>query len=158
MRRGIHINIYGEAIPLRMDLSDEKVKMNYFDIFEINMQFELDEKILQDKYIQLQKKYHPDRAKNEEEKNKFIVMSADINQAYATLKNPYKRAAYILKLQNVDIEKEGRDAYKLPPELLSSILAKRDHRFRLSQVGDILFNLIEYVYNEKKRYSDVENV
>ena len=41
---------------------------------------------------------------------------------------------------------------------MRSILAKRDHRFRLSQVGDILFNLIEYVYNEKKRYSDVENV
>jgi|GEM_PF-899612 len=112
--------------------------MNYFGIFEITEQFELDEKILQDKYIQLQKKYHPDMAKNEEEKNKFIVIAADLNQAYATLKNPYKRASYILKLQNIDIEKEGRDAYKLPPELLSSILEKREELEEIEGYDNIL--------------------
>ncbi len=68
---------------------------DHFSLFGLARVFALDEKALQQKYLTLQREFHPDRAAPE---NKLAMLqkSADINQAYHVLKNPVERAEYLL--------------------------------------------------------------
>ena len=73
-----------------------KVSMSdHFALFGFAPAFALDEKALQQKYLALQREFHPDRAVPE---NKLAMLqkSADINEAYRVLKNPVERAEYLL--------------------------------------------------------------
>ncbi|WP_343189943.1 Fe-S protein assembly co-chaperone HscB [Buchnera aphidicola] len=81
--------------------------MNYFKIFNIKENFKIDYKKLSRNFYKLQKKFHPDmNIKNikygKTEKNK----SVEINNGYKILKNPIKRAEYIIKINNLKIFKK----------------------------------------------------
>ena len=79
--------------------------LNHFAKFGLKPSFEIDPEQLEDKYIKLQQQFHPDVLVNKDikEQNKAIAASIAANQAYEILKNPLKRAIYLLKLQNIDI-------------------------------------------------------
>ena len=68
---------------------------DHFSLFGLAPTFALDEKELQQKYLELQREFHPDRAAPEK-KFAMLQKSADINQAYHVLKNPVERAEYLL--------------------------------------------------------------
>ena len=75
----------------------------FFALFEQPVQFELEQKSLDNRLRHLQKRYHPDnRAKdslvtdNALQQSEYV--SALINQAYQTLSNPDSRAAYLLDI------------------------------------------------------------
>lgn len=57
---------------------------------------------LEKQYFAFQKQFHPDSAGIAEIEN-----SIAINHAYEVLSNPLRRAAYILQLNNIDVEKDG---------------------------------------------------
>lgn len=61
---------------------------------------------MSDRYRSLQVEVHPDRFANasEEEKLSAVTMSSYLNEAFETLKLPLKRAAYLLKLRDLDVE------------------------------------------------------
>lgn len=73
---------------------------NYFELFEINPSFELDPTQLHSRQQQLQSGCHPDRFVNagEHEKRLSVQMAAWVNQAYETLRDPVKRAVYLLEI------------------------------------------------------------
>jgi Fe-S protein assembly co-chaperone HscB len=88
----------------------KKDLMNYFDLLEIDQTYDIDLKLLSSQYFVMQKKYHPDRAKDNLEKAVNLSISMDLNKAYSTLLNPLKRAEYLLTLNDIDINKaELRD-------------------------------------------------
>ena len=64
---------------------------DYFELFDIKRQFDIDPAELNRRYIALQMKYHPDVAGNDAD-------SATVNSAYNTLLDPIKRAEYLVKL------------------------------------------------------------
>ena len=68
---------------------------DHFSLFGLPRAFALDEKMLQQKYLALQREFHPDRAAPEQ-KLAMLQKSADINEAYRVLKNPVERAEYLL--------------------------------------------------------------
>jgi molecular chaperone HscB len=68
---------------------------DHFSLFGLPRSFALDEKALQQKYLKLQREFHPDRAAPEQ-KLAMLQKSADINEAYRILKNPIERAEYLL--------------------------------------------------------------
>jgi molecular chaperone HscB len=72
--------------------------MNLFALLELQKQFELDPQALEQAYFDAQKKTHPDQfaQSSPEEKQKAMAFSTKINQAYLTLKDPLKRAEYLL--------------------------------------------------------------
>ena len=82
--------------------------MNYFALFGLNTQFELDTQALAETYRGLQMQFHPDKfaAHSERERLQAVQASAYINDAYTTLKNPLHRAEYLLSLHDVALNAE----------------------------------------------------
>ncbi|NQZ82340.1 MAG: co-chaperone HscB [Colwellia sp.] len=82
--------------------------MNYFQLLGLDSQFNLDTKALAQTYQNLQRAVHPDRFAHGTEQEKLLAVkkSTLVNDAYQTLKNPIKRAEYMLVLRNVDMPSE----------------------------------------------------
>ena len=78
--------------------------MNYFQIFGLSVQFELDVHKLAELYQVLQKKVHPDKFAHASSQEQLVAVkrSTLINDAFQTLKNPLKRAEYLLALRESD--------------------------------------------------------
>ena len=79
---------------------------NYFELFGIPAGFLLDAGELSARYRDLQKVVHPDRyAASGEHSRRLSLQSATlVNEAYETLKDPLKRARYLLKLSGVEMD------------------------------------------------------
>ena len=77
---------------------------NYFELFDLKPSFAIDLDALHEQQIKLQGDYHPDRAVagSDQEKRIAVQKAAWVNEAYATLKNPVKRAHYLLELQGIE--------------------------------------------------------
>ena len=82
--------------------------MNYFQLFAIEVSFDVDVNHLSQSYQTLQKAVHPDRFAHASSQEQLLAVqkSAEINDAYQTLKQPLKRAEYILTLRGVDMPNE----------------------------------------------------
>ena len=94
----------------------ELEKQNYFEIFSLPVQFVIDLEDLEDAYLEMQQKYHPDY--NLQINQDY---SALINQAYKILKDPLGRANYLAKiLFNISIDKE--DGLKPSMKILTEMM------------------------------------
>ena len=84
----------------------QQIKQNHFQLFRLSESFELDLSVLAENYRQLQLEAHPDRFANapEREKMRAVQLSSYLNEAYDTLKSTLRRAAYLLSLNDVDVE------------------------------------------------------
>ena len=94
---------------------------DYYEIFGIQRGLNLSLDDLQQRFYKLSRKLHPDRfmQKPEAERQRALDMSSALNDAYRTLKDPIKRAQYLLALEGFDIgEQRSKD---VPPELLEEV-------------------------------------
>ena len=100
--------------------------MNYFELFQLPAQFELDSHQLAETYRQLQQQFHPDRVASAPENERLLAMqqASNINAAYQTLKDPLARAEYLLMLQGLDIR--GEQQTLQDPEFLMQQLSWRE--------------------------------
>ena len=82
---------------------------NYFQLFEIEQSVFIDFNILEEKYLELQKEFHPDKYVNasEQEKRLSIQITSYINEAYNTLKNDYLKSIYLLKIEGYKLEDQN---------------------------------------------------
>lgn len=80
------------------------MKENYFTLFEIPVDFNVDLESLEKQYFLLQSYYHPDKASTKEEKTNFLRLSTELNNGYKVLKDELSRAIYLLSIQGIDIE------------------------------------------------------
>jgi molecular chaperone HscB len=87
-----------------MTLSD--FQRNYFQLFDLPVDFALDLVQLGTRYRQLQRELHPDRyaGASAHEQRLAVQYSALINEAYATLRKPLPRALYLLELAGMSRE------------------------------------------------------
>ena len=78
--------------------------MNHFSTFDLPATFALDAALLSARYRDLQAAAHPDRFVNATDAEQRVAMTRamEINDAYATLKDPVRRAMYLLSLQGID--------------------------------------------------------
>lgn len=83
--------------------------INYFDLLGLPVSFDTDLTQLESAYFGAQRQYHPDRfvTKSSEERAKAAGLSANVNDAYHTLKTPLKRAQHLLALSGVTILDEA---------------------------------------------------
>ena len=84
--------------------------------------------MLEQVYFQKQREFHPDRqaGKSAAEKQKMLLASMEINQAYQTLKDPLRRAQHLLALQGITVNSDGQDTLKPSPELLMEMMTLRE--------------------------------
>jgi molecular chaperone HscB len=94
---------------------------DYFELFGIPRSLNLSVDMLQQRYYELSRELHPDRfmRKPEAERQRALDLSSTLNDAYRTLKDPLKRAHYVLSLEGFDVgEQRSKD---VPPELLEEV-------------------------------------
>lgn len=77
---------------------------NFFSLFELPLSSEVDTALLEQKYKQLQAQLHPDRHVNRDGGSKLVAIqqASMLNDAYATLVSPLRRAEHLLQLKGVD--------------------------------------------------------
>ena len=82
---------------------------NYFQLFEIECSTSINHKHLEKKYLEFQKKFHPDKYVNasNHEKRLSLQITSYINEAYEVLKNDYLKSIYLLKIKGYEIEDEN---------------------------------------------------
>jgi molecular chaperone HscB len=85
---------------------------NHFDLFQLPQRFALDLSALDNAYRNVQNQVHPDKFVSAGDAEKRVAMqwATRANEAYQTLKNPLKRAAYLCQLHGVDLQTESNTA------------------------------------------------
>jgi molecular chaperone HscB len=94
---------------------------DYFAVFGLDRRLKIDEAELQRKFYELSRQYHPDRFAGAPaaEQEYALEMTALVNDAYRVLKDPVKRAEYLLKREGFDIGEQRSN--NVPPELLEEV-------------------------------------
>lgn len=87
---------------------------DYFSVMGLPRKLELDTRLLEPLFHALSRRFHPDMYRLAAGRERIIALenSALLNQAYRALRDPFERAAYLLKLEE-GRESGGREA---PPE------------------------------------------
>ena len=85
------------------------LSQNYFELFGLPVAFDIDRSALRSEQRRLQASYHPDRFVNAGDRDRrlSVQVASWINQAYETLRDPVKRARYLLDVKGVEIADES---------------------------------------------------
>ncbi|MEW9580085.1 Fe-S protein assembly co-chaperone HscB [Paraburkholderia sp. DGU8] len=88
------------------------LKDSHFDLFDLPAQFALDTATLEHAYRTVQAQVHPDRFAAAGDAQKRIAMqwATRTNEAYQTLRDPLRRARYLLSLRGIDVDAENNTA------------------------------------------------
>jgi molecular chaperone HscB len=95
--------------------------VDYFAIFGLPRKLWIEMGALEQKFLQLSWKLHPDNFVNasEEERERSLKRSSELNDAYRVLRDPVVRVEYLLSLEGE--RKEGEKKQLAPPELLEEV-------------------------------------
>ncbi len=95
--------------------------VDYFTIFGLPRKLWIEMSALEQKFLQMSWKLHPDNFVNasEEERDLSLKRSSELNDAYRTLRDPVGRVEYLLGIEGV--RKEGEHKQQAPPELLEEV-------------------------------------
>ena len=93
----------------------------------VQPQFEVDGALLERRYFDRQRKLHPDRftARPAKEREFSLQHSANLNEAYQTLRTPVRRAEYLLALHGRPM-RGSREETVDDPEILLRALEMRE--------------------------------
>lgn len=82
---------------------------NHFELFGLPVGFLVDTTALAARYRDLQKVVHPDRYANatEQERRISLQQATRVNEALETLKDPLKRALYLLALHGMPVDPQA---------------------------------------------------
>lgn len=94
---------------------------NYFRFFGLERKLTIDQDALQKRFYELSRQWHPDRfsRKSAEEQQQALDATSVLNDGYRTLKDPVKRAEYLLTEEGFPIaEQRSKD---VPVDLLEEV-------------------------------------
>jgi molecular chaperone HscB len=94
---------------------------NFFEFFGLESKLCVDPENLQKRFYELSRRWHPDRfgRKSASEQAEALEATSILNDGYRTLRDPVKRAEYLLKEEGFPIgEQRSKD---VPPELLEEV-------------------------------------
>jgi molecular chaperone HscB len=94
---------------------------DYFSMLGWPRRLWLDMGMLEQKFLELSWKLHPDNFVNApvEERDISLKRSSELNDAYRTLRDPVSRVEYLLAIEGT--RKEGQTKQQAPPELLEEV-------------------------------------
>ena len=77
---------------------------NYFELFDLETSFFIDDDQLKSSYRKEISRFHPDKyvTKSESERLQALQNTSLLNTAFTSLKTPLNRASYLLKMQGLD--------------------------------------------------------
>jgi molecular chaperone HscB len=91
--------------------------MRFYEAFGIEPSLSVDAEDLKKRFYERSRQWHPDRFSRASaaEQEKALEMTAVLNDAFRTLRDPVARAEYFLKQNGIELSKEA------PPELLEEV-------------------------------------
>lgn len=100
--------------------------LDHFALFGLPRQFRLETGELEQRYRELQSRFHPDRAAalGATEQRQHLQAATRINEAFQTLKRPLARARYLLHLDGVDTAEETNTS--MPGDFLMAQMEWRE--------------------------------
>ena len=115
----------------------ETARQDYFSLFGLPRRQGLDEGGLELLYRDIQSRVHPDKHAHLSDSDKRLAMqwATRVNEAYLTLKDPLKRARYLLELAGHDVRLETNTA--MPAAFLLAQMELREAVAEARAAGDI---------------------
>lgn len=108
---------------------------NYFTLLNLPPTAEIERDVLDAHYFSRQRQCHPDSfVGNTTERNLALNAAMQLNEAYATLKNPLKRAEYLLLLEGLKVNTET-GGIKASPMVLMEAMEAREKLLEASTVS-----------------------
>ena len=91
--------------------------MKFYEAFGLEPALSLDVDDLKKRFYDRSRQWHPDKFSraSAQEQEKALEMTAVLNDAFRTLREPVSRAEYFLKESGIELSKEA------PPELLEEV-------------------------------------
>lgn len=88
---------------MQLDLSG-----NFFELFGFSNNYVVEEKLLTERFRELQGQLHPDKfaSRSDSERRWSMQAASVVNEAYQTLSDELKRAAYLLQLNGISVDEE----------------------------------------------------
>ena len=128
---------------------------NFFTLLNLPEAFVVDLKKLDQHYQAIQKEIHPDRfaSLNDETKMESVKKTAQVNNAYQTLKSSIRRAEYLLHLYGFDINDEKYTA--VPQDFLLQQMEWREELETHTKNKEALEKLASEVAIKKKQKIDL---
>src|SRR5229473_2349546 len=126
-----------------------------FAIFGLPRKLWIEMAALEQKFLQLSWKLHPDNFVNatETERELSLKRSSELNDAYRTLRDPVGRVEYLLAIEGA--RKEGEHKQQAPPELLEEVFALNESLDELREAkasGDDLSSLKSRLESAEKNF------
>lgn len=110
---------------------------SFFEILGVPERFQLDPTELERRYKALSRQWHPDRWARAEapERRKSLEMTTSVNDAYRVLRDPVKRAEYLLRQHGIEVAgEESKNALSM--EFLEQVIADRERLMEAQVEGD----------------------
>lgn len=110
---------------------------DYFKLFSLPAQFAIDSNALETNYRKIQSASHPDRFVNATAAERLASMQLATlsNEAYDTLKNPARRAKYLLEKQGINAVADTNTA--LPMDFLMQQMEWREQLEEAKEASNI---------------------
>ena len=116
---------------------------DYFSVFGLPRKLSVEMSPLEQKFLQLSWKLHPDNFVNasDEERELSLKRSSELNDAYRVLRDPLARVEYLLEIEGQ--RKEGEKKQQAPPELLEEVFELNESLDELRETRESGGNLAE---------------
>jgi molecular chaperone HscB len=116
---------------------------DYFAVFGLPRKLSIDLSSLEQKFLQLSWKLHPDNFVNASERERELSLkkSSQLNDAYRALRDPLARVEYLLEIEGE--RKEGEKKQQAPPELLEEVFELNESLDELREAKESGADLIE---------------
>src|SRR5579863_219568 len=109
---------------------------DYFAVFDLPRKLWIEVSLLEQKFLQLSWKLHPDNFVHapEAERELSLKRSSELNDAFRVLRDPVGRVEYLLDIEGE--RKEGEKKQQAPPELLEEVFELNESLDELRETKD----------------------
>lgn len=132
----------------------ETVRRDFFSLFGLPRRQGLDTAQLEMLFRDIQARVHPDKHAHLADSEKRLAMqwATHVNEAYQTLKDPLKRARYLLQLAGHDAQLETNTA--MPTAFLIEQMGLREAVSEAREAGDA--DTLDSLYRRMKQAAQAE--
>ena len=130
---------------------------DYFAVFGLPRKLWIEISSLEQKFLQLSWKLHPDNFVNASERERELSLkrSSELNDAYRILRDPLARIEYLLEIEGE--RKEGKKKQQAPPELLEEVFELNESLDELREAkasGENLSELITRLQSAENHFQE----
>jgi len=127
---------------------------NYFSLLALAISFDIDKEKLNKNYHEIQKSIHPDNFANSSdlERRLSVQKAAQVNDALATLKDPLKRAIYLLSLHGIELNENDN---KMDPVFLMEQMDLRENLAQVEKHDEPMTVLDKILQNVQDRIKNI---